>query len=970
MSIVIQLLRPDDLIDLTFEGLNLRLDTSRRDAPQLVRDDAAQDAYLIAVFPAQSFAEETLREVDPPGVSDPTKAPGDYQSRLSGPSRLAFRVPAGTEIPFSVEGLLDWSALEPSLAPVAAIRGQPILAPARAPQVVRPAATHTAIELPYRVHLSPGPDGRWRHTAKPITANGRTVLWNTRLVQLAPDRSVVELGGERTAPIRAIYSPDFDLASPPPPLKPGEFPMALWPYPRHALVRMTSTFSAPLSQRSDLGTPAQARRLVLTSLGGLLDAHGSWPDGPPQFSFVGWTHHATLGRDHYVRVALKGRLFPLMNRTTMEVITERRFEPHGGVPVACLRQYVKLLIDEREVDYEGQPFVHNGREMPLARVRINVDETPKIENPLTPGSLAKPITFGGVATSSFEVKLGNAFWMFPCTGVIRDGSTIDFSIGMIFVPEEDLLTGRLTAIADYYRSLPPASTLAPTNSARIKLADFESPGETTSFVTTGFRFDAEIGRGGAGFLPRVSRIEVRVPALEQLTGSAQPTSIRFTDSFLLNGFDPAAGLFAQVADADLNVAFAADQAGGIVRPDLSVRGFTRRFGPVAGDLTNVTAGRFDPATAFGSLDAKLFGALPIKDIVGSKDLAEGAPHITTEPDPVSPQHIVTRLRWKTRTENKTIGAVAYTQTPGVTNLEITVAVRRSLAAAGAAPPAETRIDGTLNDFHVELMEVVRIGFAQFRFASGTGRATEVEVRLADGDPIEFKGALAFVRKIADLLPPGIFGKNGPRIVLRPDAIEVGFGIALPPAAIGVFSLRNIAVSTALTLPFLTGRPSIAVAFASREKPFQLSVLILGGGGFVRVELDTEGIRAVEVMFEFGGVFALDVGVASGSVHILAGIYIGLKGQASELTGYVRVGGEMSVLFISVSVEFMLSLSYFPGPPRMAKGVAKVTVSVKVAFISVSVSFSVERSFGGGSRHLSIGEAMSAADWALYAEAFG
>jgi len=124
-----------------------------------------------------------------------------------------------------------------------------------------------------------------------------------------------------------------------------------------------------------------------------------------------------------------------------------------------------------------------------------------------------------------------------------------------------------------------------------------------------------------------------------------------------------------------------------------------------------------------------------------------------------------------------------------------------------------------------------------------------------------------------------------------------------------------------------------------------------------------------VMLEFGGMFALDVGVASGSVHILAGIYIGLKGEASELTGYVRVGGEVTVLaIVSVSVEFNLSLSYYIGS-KVAKGVATVTLSIRIAFVSKSVSFSVERSFSAGSRHLSIGESVQADDWAAYASAF-
>lgn len=967
MAIVVHVLRPEDLIDLAIEGHNLRLDASDRARPVLVHEDPAQDAFLVAVFPPQSFAEQALVEVDPPGTSEVAKAPGEYAARLSGPTRLAFRVPAGAQIPFSMEGLLDWSGLEPSLTPVGAVIGQPFFLNRRGPGIAQPTATQTAIELPYRLQISPGPESRWRHPLKPVSGGGRTVLWNTRLVHVPDGGAPLELGPEQTSPIRAVYSPDYDSDSPPTLATPSEFLMALKPYDRHALVRMTGTFGSGIFSRGrDLGKPAEARRLALTTLGGCLDAHGSWPDGPPSFSFASWTHQAALGRDSYVRTTYRGRLLPLMNRATMVRITERRFEPFNGQPVAYLRQYVRILVDEREVPYEGQPFVHDGREMPLAKVRINVDETPKIEIPGAPGSFAPFIP----GTSSFEVKVGDAFWLFPCTATDRAGNPADLFIGMIFVPEDDI-PSKLPLVAAHYAVIPKARKTAAVNNARIKLADFGSTSETTAFVAAGFEFDVDVGRGSAGFLPKMSGIDVRVPSLELLTGSPKNTSIRYTASFLANGFDAAAGLFAEVSDAaGLGTKFAADQAGGIVRPDLSVRGFSRDFGPIAGDLANVTTGKFDPATAFGSLDAKLFGALPIKDILGTNALAEASPKITTGPDPLSPKHVITKLEWETRTRALNLGAVVFTP-DAATRLKITAAIRKGIAAPGAAPPAsDTTVNGRLNAFSVELMEVVRINFDEFRFASGTGRATEVEVALAGANPFEFKGALDFVRKITEIIPPGIFGKNGPRITLKPDAIEVGFALPLPPAAFGVFSIRNIAISTALTLPFLTGRPSLAFAFSSREKPFQVAVLILGGGGFVRVELDTEGVRGVEVMFEFGGMFALDVGVASGSVHILAGIYIGLKGEASELTGYVRVGGEVTVLaIISISIEFMLSLSYYPGP-KIAKGVAKVTVSVRIAFISKSLSFSVERSFSGGSRHLSISEAMSAADWADYAGAFG
>ena len=53
--------------------------------------------------------------------------------------------------------------------------------------------------------------------------------------------------------------------------------------------------------------PATARRLWLSPLGAWLDAHGSWPG----HSVQGWRHRMVMGRDHYVQVVQKGRLYPL-----------------------------------------------------------------------------------------------------------------------------------------------------------------------------------------------------------------------------------------------------------------------------------------------------------------------------------------------------------------------------------------------------------------------------------------------------------------------------------------------------------------------------------------------------------------------------------------------------------------------------------------------------------------------------------
>src|SRR5207244_1073763 len=120
------------------------------------------------------------------------------------------------------------------------------------------------------------------------------------------------------------------------------------------------------------------------------------------------------------------------------------------------------------------------------------------------------------------------------------------------------------------------------------------------------------------------------------------------------------------------------------------------------------------------------------------------------------------------------------------------------------------------------------------------------------------------------------------------------------------------------------------------------------------QLDTAGIKQLEASFEFGATAAIDIGVASGEVHIMAGIYFSMQRRdpgnelAAILTGYLRMGGSLSVLgLIKISVEFNLSFTY-DGVKDKAYGRATLTVHVEVLFFSTSVELTVEKAFGGKS----------------------
>jgi hypothetical protein len=86
-----------------------------------VRSLKGKTGYVSFRFQGQHIAEQAKLSKDisctPGGVIDPISIP--MKSHLSDPSHLVFKIPRGVLYNLSLEGMLDWSALVPSLVPIA-----------------------------------------------------------------------------------------------------------------------------------------------------------------------------------------------------------------------------------------------------------------------------------------------------------------------------------------------------------------------------------------------------------------------------------------------------------------------------------------------------------------------------------------------------------------------------------------------------------------------------------------------------------------------------------------------------------------------------------------------------------------------------------------------------------------------------------------------------------------------------------
>ena len=317
--------------------------------------------------------------------------------------------------------------------------------------------------------------------------------------------------------------------------------------------------------------------------------------------------------------------------------------------------------------------------------------------------------------------------------------------------------------------------------------------------------------------------------------------------------------------------------------------------------------------------------------------------------------------------------ISFTPNDPSNTLEITGIIRKPIAVPPAPPPPGSfAFDGKLRDFQLEILGAIVLNFDKFTFSAGSNKKLDVNVFLKD-PAFKFEGDLAFVEGLMEIIPPGTFG-DGPSIdlTLAPPGVHVGYGVTLPPASVGVFSLENIKLGAGLSLPLLTGKPVVDFAFAERAHPFLLTVSLLGGGGFLHVQLDATGMKMLEAALEFGANASINLGVASGGVHIMAGIYFSMQiddGKTkATLQGYLRMGGELSILgIISMSLEFVLSFTYSDGK---ASGRATLTVAVKVLFFSKSVEISVEKQFGGSAGDPTFAHLITSPKvWNSYASAF-
>ena len=504
--------------------------------------------------------------------------PAPAGSSSSSPAMLA---PSSSDpLTFSLNTLLDWMFYDLSVVPNA----QPAIPPSETAlaigKPVKPSATQTAIEMPFRLLLSPYSTDTHKegfvNAIQPVQHEGRTELWHTRLSVKKPEVLfyVFDETDRKNRTVRAVWATDptfkHDLKHTGPFPDDVDFRGPLEYQDRYDIVRLSSDFS--LTFRGFLSpnppfvpSPATVDRLMLRAR----SAAGS---SPTPIGTCRWRRGATTprcssggtepaqGRDNYVRVVRKGFLFPYGHRASVVTISEREFshiDDNGSKDVgAYIRQRVFIIVTQPVKDYftddDQDPYVpHGNRKFPFASLELIAKVTPDLYKEEAYITAFK----GGLDELAFQPELAPTLpFLFHFRGTDWAGAPIDFRSPVVWVDfteafgKSDSDPGHVDEIITQWRTDAPPVDL---HSQRVNVApptDPDAPGDT-QVVAQSFIVGAEQPDPSATFFdlaeadqprfyPTLHSITLKMPEVASASGnSISPPTLKYEPgTYLPNGF--------------------------------------------------------------------------------------------------------------------------------------------------------------------------------------------------------------------------------------------------------------------------------------------------------------------------------------------------------------------------------------------------------------------------------------------------
>lgn len=853
----------------------------------------------------------------------------------------------------------------------------------------------TSIEVPMRLYLSPTAIAGWNHVKKLNADKGILKetnrlfeLWHTRMGTKTKNGLIDEssLTNEQRI-VRALWADDAKKNYKDPVLAKDDNFLGLTSMSnkdRHRIVHESSNFQIP----GFVPPPIKAYKLFLTTLGAWLDsellverkkleaANVLFGTDNNALNLLKWRHIETLGREHYVEIVEAGNIMPFGHEAVLIKITERK--PHAGTGTAANFQRMIVVITETIKDYNYRDS--NGEFMNFSFSKVEMITT---TTPLLDFNKKKLVDVADmVATDQFVIRSSNQDVPFKIKAEDLDGNFIDFIMPLAFVSTNVLgNANNRTKLIDAYNAGFNISGSSNLKGQKFTLAPKINNGADTAYVASEISFGARNYTNTnepQGFLPILKQANIIEPSYQRLTGIAQPVSVSLEDD------NNKGHVFAKFNFSQpVNFAGQSDKTGGMATPNFNLSGLSKLAGAFGGDISkfkNAAASADDFFNVNNLPDPKLFGVFKLSEILNfvsgdmssydiSKPLLDRVPKIPNLTTEETADEYITSYVIKPELKNIDLGFVAFVKKGG-SKFSIVTQAKVKKKNPTAAPQFGT--DATLTAFKIAILKgLINIDFNKISFVTEAGKKADVSVEMAN-PCVVFGGALSFINNLNSLIPSDGFS-DPPYLDVSLTGIKCGYSLAIPNVQMGVFSLSNMTLGAEVNLPF-TGAPlTFAFNFCTRQQPFCLTVSFLGGGGFFGMEIDLHGIRMIEASLEFGAAVSLDIGVASGGVSIMAGIYFKMElkdgHNSTTLTGYVRINGSMCILgLITASIELYMALTYLIDKEK-AYGEATLKMKIEILFFSASVTLHTQRTFKGSGKDPNFQMAIKENEWLEYCAAF-
>lgn len=252
---------------------------------------------------------------------------------------------------------------------------------------------------------------------------------------------------------------------------------------------------------------------------------------------------------------------------------------------------------------------------------------------------------------------------------------------------------------------------------------------------------------------------------------------------------------------------------------------------------------------------------------------------------------------------------------------------------------EAKIIATLSAFKINLLgsaPFLSIRFEPLRFTAGSGQKADLTVKIR---AVEFREQLSFVKTIQEYLKKN-FGVDvtpwgdGPGVV-------VTYAFAESSIPIGTLTLQNISFTISCILPFNNSPARFRFGLGEASKPFLVSALPYGGGGYVAIQAFANRIEFLEFSFEYGLVTPFKFGPATGTGRVTVGIYIRLASGRAIVSGFFNASGNADIAgLISIDAMFRVQIWYYPSE-GIVRGQATFRISFRIAIVSYGYDVTVD-----------------------------